>query len=114
MKRFLSIFAVTAAFFLTSCQIGSYSVASGVEDTAGIVVTSGSNRDIKIVVDGTSYDCRTVKDKGWKKDRKIRKTYKKALQVSSGQHEIEIIDNGVSVKKEKVILSSGEMRVINI
>lgn len=114
MKHFFSILAITATLILTSCQIGSYTVASGVEDTAGIVVTSNSNRDIKIVVDGTSYDCRTVKDKGWKQDRKIRKTYKKALQVSTGQHDIEIIDNGVSVKKEKVILSSGEMRIINI
>lgn len=114
MKHILSIFAIIVTVALTSCGVGSYSVESGKEDTAEIVITDRTNHSVIVKVDGEEFDVMTVKNKEWKKDRKIKKTAKRAINVSTGQHEVEVINDDQTVYKQKVFLSTGETRIISI
>lgn len=111
MKKLLLLISFVA--FL-GCGVGNYSLSSGKEDKALISFTSTEKQELTVFVDGNEYNVESVKDKKYKTDRKIKQTTLNAIAIEPGQHEIEVLLNGNSVYKKKLIISSTEHRVIEL
>lgn len=101
-------------FILSSCGVGNYTVSSGIDDRANICFVDDHSYDITVNIDGQSYDTKTVKDKEFKTRRNLKKTVRYALPVSTGSHTISVVDNGNTVYSKKIVVSTGETKIIRL
>ena len=112
MKRFVVISALSV--FLTGCGVGTYSVQSGVEDAAYISFTDDVQQEIVVNIDSKTYNVNTVKNKAYKSDRNIKQTAKNTIKLTPGQHKVSVLLNGSEVYSQKVLLSTGETKIIEL
>lgn len=116
MKKtpYLLLLALTSALLLSSCGVGTYSVTSGKSDEAGISFTSSKAMDITVIIDESSYDVSTVKDKAYKADRKIKETSKNTIRIKPGTYNVKVVVEGTEVYARKLFLSASEHRIIEL
>ncbi len=116
MKRALLFFAVIFAALagLSSCGVGSYSVSSGKEDTAGLCFTDSGKYSIVVTVDGQDYRMQTVKAKAYKPGMKIKKTALNTVKIAPGQHDVTVRKGNHELFSKRLFLSTGEDKIINL
>ena len=112
MKKLMMIAAFT--MLLTGCGVGTYSVQSGVEDAAFISFTDDMKQDITVIVDGQTYLLQSVKQKAYKSGRNIKQTALNTVRTTSGQHEVKVMIDGNEVFAKKLLLSSGEHKILEL
>ena len=112
MKKLMMIAAFT--MLLTGCGVGTYSVQSGVEDAAFISFTDDIKQDITVIVDGQTYLLQSVKQKAYKSGRNIKQTALNTVRTTSGQHEVKVMIEGNEVFAKKLLLSSGEHKILEL
>ena len=112
MKKLMMIAAFT--MLLTGCGVGTYSVQSGVEDAAFISFTDDMKQDITVIVDGQTYLLQSVKQKAYKSGRNIKQTALNTVKTTSGQHEVKVMIDGNEVFAKKLLLSSGEHKILEL
>ena len=112
MKKLMMIAAFT--MLLTGCGVGTYSVQSGVEDAAFISFTDDIKQDITVIVDGQTYLLQSVKQKAYKSGRNIKQTALNTVRTTSGQHEVKVMIDGNEVFAKKLLLSSGEHKILEL
>jgi hypothetical protein len=112
MKKLMMIAAFT--MLLTGCGVGTYSVQSGVEDAAFISFTDDMKQDITVIVDGQTYLLQSVKQKAYKSGRNIKQTALNTVKTTSGQHEVKVMIEGNEVFAKKLLLSSGEHKILEL
>lgn len=112
MKKYLLI--ILSVFFLASCGVGTTSVTSGVAEKASLVVLASKKSDIVVTVDGNEFNVETVKQSKFKKDRDLKKISENIINVTPGQHQVVVTQNGLQVYSKKVFLSNGETRIIEL
>ena len=98
-------FAAIMALIFTSCGVGSYSVSSGVADQGAVSFVSKKSFPITVIIDGKEYNVMSVKDKAYKADRKIKRTAKNTIKVSTGQHEIKVMAANDIIYSKKIFVS---------
>lgn len=106
------ILAIFGALLLTGCGVGTYSLSSGKPDDAAISFTSTTKQPIVVVIDGTEYNVETVKTKGYRTDRDIKKTALNTIKVQPGQHDVKVLVAGDEVYNKKLLISTAEHRVV--
>ena len=112
MKKLFIIAAL--AMLLTGCGVGTYSVHSGVADASFISFTDDVKQDITVTVDGQTYVIKTVKQKAYKSGRNIKQTALNTIKTTPGQHEVKVVLNDKQVFKKKLILSTGEHKILEL
>ena len=113
-KLVITIICTVSAFILSSCGTGNYTVSSGVDDKANVCFVADNSYDIQVAIDGQNYDTKTVKDKEYKSRRNLKKTVQYALPVSTGTHDIKVVDDGKTVYSKKIVVSTGETKIIKL
>lgn len=113
MKKFFLI--LFAALLVTSCGVGSHSVSSGKADEAGLVFFADKSYTIEVTVDGkVTYKVDTVKDSDFKKKRNIKKTAENMITLKPGSHDVTVRRKGRKVLSQKIFVSAGDTKVINL
>ena len=112
MKKLIAL--VAFSLFLTGCGVGTYSVQSGSQDVAYISFTDDVEQEIVVTVDDKTYNVETVKQKAYKSGRNIKQTAKNTIRLTTGQHNVSVMLNGVKVYSHKVLLSTGETKIIEL
>ena len=112
MGRLLLI--VAFSMFLTGCGVGVYSIQSGYSDVAYVVFTDEVKGEIVVNVDGETYNVNTVKHKAYKSGRDIKRTAENSIKLTPGQHNVSVLLNGTEVYDNKVFISAGETKVIEL
>ena len=112
MGRLLLI--VAFSMFLTGCGVGVYSIQSGYSDVAQVVFTDEGTGEIVVNVDGETYNVNTVKHKAYKSGRDIKRTAENSIKLTPGQHNVSVLLNGTEVYDNKVFISAGETKVIEL
>ena len=113
MKKILLF--LFAALLVTSCGVGSHSVVSGKADEAGLVFFADKSYEVEVTVDGrVTYKVDTVKDTGFKKKRNIKITAENMITVKPGTHDVTVRRNGHKVLNQKIFVSAGDTKVINL
>lgn len=113
-KNFVIIICAFFALAFSSCGVGNYTVSSGVDDKASICFVDDHSYDIQVTIDGQNYDTKTVKDKEYKTRRNLKKTVKYSLPVAVGTHTISVTDGGKIVYSKKIVVSTGETKIIRL
>jgi len=112
MKRFLIL--LSAVLLFTGCGVGTHSVVSGKADEAAVVFFADKAQDIDVTIDNQTYRVSTVKDSDFKKKRNIKKTADNMITVKPGQHEVKVRMRGTVVLTQKIFVSAGDTKVINL
>lgn len=112
MKKILLIALLSV--FLSSCGVGSYSVATGKSDKATISFVSNKKQEITVAIDNQQYDVETIKLKAYRKDRSIKKTVKNSITLAPGTHEVKVMSDGNVVYSQKIFVSTGETKIIEL
>lgn len=113
MKK-LFFLLLTATLLLAGCGTGSHTVVSGNPDDAGVVFVDDSSYKIDVTIDGKSYKVSTVKDIDYKKMRDIKKTAQNMIVIKPGNHEVKVRVKGKTVLTQKIFVSAGDTKVINL
>lgn len=111
-KYFLILFA--AALLLTGCGVGSHTVVSGRADEAGVVFFADRSQPIEVTIDGHTYYVNSVKDSSFKSKRNIKKTADNMIVVQPGQHDVRVRIKGQVILTQKIFVSAGDTKVINL
>ena len=111
-KFFILLFAAVLVF--ASCGTGSHTVVSGRPDDAGVVFMDDQSYKIDVTIDGKTYKVSTVKDVDYKKMRNIKKTAQNMIVIKPGNHEIKVRVKGKTILTQKIFVSAGDTKVINL
>lgn len=106
--------AVASVMLLTGCGVGTYSVQSGVQDAAFISFTDDVKQEIVVTVDNQTYNLETVKQKAYKSGRNIKQTALNVIKLTPGQHNVSVTIDGNEIYSHKVVLSTGETKIIEL
>lgn len=116
MKKALKLLGITAALaaLLSGCGVGSYSVASGKEDSAAITFTDDVERTVVVTVDGTSHTVETVKVKAYKPGMRVKQTALNTVKIGTGTHKVVVTDGNEEIFNKTLFIAAGECKVINL
>ncbi|MBQ9397371.1 MAG: hypothetical protein IJU08_02620 [Bacteroidales bacterium] len=112
MKKLLLF--LSAALLLASCGVGSHTVVSGRADEAGIVFFSDRTQTIDVTIDRDTYRVNTVKDSDFKSKRNIKRTAENMIVIKPGQHDVKVRLRGETILTQKIFVSAGDTKVINL
>lgn len=112
MKR--TMFLLLNLLLFASCGVGTYSVSSGKADEGMLSFVANKSYQITAVVDGVEYNVQTVKEKPYRKDRKIKPASLNTVTVSPGQHDVKVYVGNSEVYASKVFISASETKIINL
>ena len=112
MKRVLIL--LSAVLLLAGCGTGSHTVVSGKADEAGVVFFADREQTIDVTIDDQTYRVNTVKDSDFKKKRNIKKTADNMIVVKPGQHEVKVRHKGRTILTQKIFVSAGDTKIINL
>ena len=112
MKKLMVIIA--CAMLFVGCGVGTYSVQYGVEDVSFISFTDDVKQDITVTVDDRIYILKTVKQKAYKSGRNIKQTALNTIRTTPGQHEVKVMLGGKEVYAQKLFLSTGEHKILEL
>lgn len=112
MKKIL--IAAFVSLLLTGCGVGNYTVSSGRADEGAISFTSAKAENIVVSVDNATYEIKSVKDKAYRTDRKIKQTANNTIRLASGTHDIKVEKDGQVVFSKKLFISASEHKIIEL
>ena len=112
MKKLLLF--LSAALLLTGCGVGSHTVVSGRADEAGIVFFADKSLAIDVTIDKDTYRVNTVKDSDFKSKRNIKRTAENLIVIKPGQHDVKVRLRGETILTQKIFVSAGDTKVINL
>lgn len=112
MKRILIL--LSAVLLFAGCGTGSHTVVSGKADEAGVVFFSDQTQAIDVTIDKNTYRVNTVKNSDFKKKRNIKKTADNMIVVKPGQHDVTVRYKGKTILTQKIFVSAGDTKVINL
>ncbi len=114
MKKII-LALVGALLMLSSCGVGNYSLSSGKPDDAYVSFVSAKSIEVSVSVDANNvYSVKTVKDKAWTTDRKIKETAKNTIILTPGQHSIVVTKDGQQIYSKKIFVSAQDHKVIEL
>lgn len=108
------IITICGALLITGCGVGSYSVSSGKADEAAISFVDASKHAIEVTIDDNTYNLKTVKEKAWKADRKIKQTARNTIRIDPGQHKVTVKTEGKEVYTKNIFVSASEHKVVEL
>lgn len=109
------LFIITLfTLLLSSCGVGTYSVSSGKSDDGYVCVIDDVKQDIVVKIDDKEYNVETIKTKTYKSGRDIKKTALNSVRVQVGQHQVDVMVNGKVVLSRKVLISTGETKILEL
>lgn len=108
------ILFLSAALLLAGCGVGSHSVVSGKADEAGVIFFADRTQTIDVTIDKENYRVSTVRDSEFKKKRNIKKTAENIINVKPGSHDVTVRIKGRTVLTQKIFVSAGDTKVINL
>ena len=91
MKHIVTI--LISVLLLTGCGVGNYSVSSGIADQSSISFTYSDKIPVQVIVDGTTHNVYTVKEKAYKA-RNMRHTEENTIKLEPGTHDVRVMANG--------------------
>ncbi len=112
MKRVLIL--LSAVLLLAGCGTGSHTVVSGKADEAGLVFFADRIQTIDVTIDKQTYRVNTVKNNDFKKKRNIKKTSDNLIIVKPGRHDVKVRRRGRTILTQKIFVSAGDTKVINL
>lgn len=112
MKKF--IIAVLAAMLFTSCGVGNYTVVSGKADECAISFTSSKASNLSVSIDNSTYEVKSVKDKAYKTERKIKQTALNTIWLSPGTHDVTVEMNDEVIYQKKLFISASEHKIVEL
>lgn len=112
MKKLFAI--AVSVVSLAGCGVGTYSVQSGIENAAFISFTDDVKQEIVVRVDDDTYYLEAVKQKAYKSGRNIRQTARNTIKLTPGQHSVSVTLGGNEIYSNKVFLSTGETKIIEL
>lgn len=112
MKKLLII--LFAAVLVVGCGVGSNTVVSGKSDQAGVIFFDNSSYGIDVTIDNKHYKVNTVKNSDFKKKRNIRRTAENMIEVKPGSHDVTVKRKGNTILTQKIFVSAGDTKVINL
>ena len=113
MKRFFLILCA-AALLVAGCGVGSHTVVSGRPDEAGLVFFADRSYSVAVTVDQNTYQVNTVKDSEFKSKRKIKETVANTIYLKPGAHDVTVKSRGQVILTQKIFVSAGDTKVINL
>ena len=111
MKR---IFFILLVLFTASCGVGNYTLSSGKSDMGALSFSSDQYKDITVLIDNDSYSIKSVKDKAYKTDRKIRPTAENTLYVTPGTHTVKVMIENEEIYSKQLYISVSEHRIVEL
>ena len=105
---------LSAALLLTGCGVGSHTVVSGRADEAGVVFFADRELPVEVTIDNMTYRVNTVTDSSFKSKRNIKKTASNTITVKPGQHSVMVRYRGQTILTQKIFVSAGDTKVINL
>jgi uncharacterized protein YcfL len=112
MKKLLII--LFAAVLVVGCGVGSNTVVSGKSDQAGVIFFDNSSYGIDVTIDNKHYKVNTVKNSDFKKKRNIRRTAENMIEVKPGSHDVTVKRKGKTILTQKIFVSAGDTKAINL
>lgn len=112
MKNLLII--LFAAVLVVGCGVGSNTVVSGKSDQAGVIFFDNSSYGIDVTIDNKHYKVNTVKNSDFKKKRNIRRTAENMIEIKPGSHDVTVKRKGKTILTQKIFVSAGDTKVINL
>jgi hypothetical protein len=71
-------------------------------------------QEIVVTIDNQQYDVETVKLKDYRKDRSLKRTVKNTIETTPGQHDVKVTLDGSVIYTQKIFVSAGENKVIEL
>ena len=112
MRKILIIALLSV--FMASCGVGSYSITTGIADESSISFVMDKKQEIVVTIDNQQYDVETVKLKDYRKDRSLKRTVKNTIEMTPGQHDVKVTLDGNEIYTQKIFVSAGENKVIEL
>ncbi len=112
MKKILLILVLTT--LLSSCGVGTYSVASGNADESAVCFVANQKYDISVDIDGTDYNLKTIKQKEFKNRRNIKQTTQDKINLTPGRHKVIVTKDDKEVYNKEVFISATELKIIEL
>lgn len=112
MKKILLIALVS--LFMASCGVGSYTITTGLADKSSVSFVTDKKQDITVTVDDQQYNVETVGLKAYRKDRSIKNTVENTIVMTPGTHNVKVALDGVVICTQKIFVSAGENKVIEL
>lgn len=114
MKKLIIIASLGLLLCLNSCG-GVYSIASGKADVAEISFVDDKSYSVSVLVDDNTYLVNTVKEKAYRRDKKITKTAENTISVKPGKHKV-VVKNSIGEKiyEYNIFVSANEHKVIRL
>jgi hypothetical protein len=112
MRKILIIALLSV--FMASCGVGSYSITTGLADKSEISFVADKKLDITVTIDGQQYEVKTVKLKDYRKDRSIKKTAENTIVLNPGTYYVAVSLDGNEIYTQKIFVSAGENKVIEL
>lgn len=114
MKKLSFLVLLLLAVMFHSCKIGSQSVSSGLADESFIAFYAPQKYDIKVDIDGVTYDATTIKNKEWRNDRNIKATVKERIKITPGKHEVTVTKGSNVLYKRTIFVSTNDYKIIDL
>ncbi len=111
MKHIVTI--LISVLLLTGCGVGNYSVSSGIADQSSISFTYSDKIPVQVIVDGTTHNVYTVKEKAYKA-RNMRHTEENTIKLEPGTHDVRVMANGDEIYSRILFISASEHRIIDL
>ncbi|MBR1538091.1 MAG: hypothetical protein IJ636_01140 [Bacteroidales bacterium] len=112
MKRI--VLFLCAALLVAGCGVGSHTVVSGRADEAAVIFFADNTQTIDVTIDNANFRVNTVKDSEFKSKRNIKKTVENMIIVKPGQHDVKVRLRGQTILTQKIFVSAGDTKVINL
>lgn len=112
MKKILLIALVS--LFMASCGVGSYTITTGLADKSSVSFVTDKKQYITVTVDDHQYNVETVGLKAYRKDRSIKNTVENTIVMKPGTHDVKVALDGVVIYTQKIFVSAGESKVIEL
>lgn len=112
MKKILLIALVS--LFMASCGVGSYTITTGLADKSSVSFVTDNKQNITVTVDDQQYNVETVGLKAYRKDRSIKNTVENTIVMKPGTHDVKVTLDGVVIYTQKIFVSAGESKVIEL
>lgn len=112
MRKILIIALLSV--FMASCGVGSYSITTGLADKSEISFVADKKQNITVAIDGQQYELKTVKLKDYRKDRSLKRTVENTIEITPGQHDVKVTLDGNVIYTQKIFVSAGENKVVEL